>query len=157
MSVRQLQKMIHVGCRELGIDSETRRDMQLVATGKGSMSEMNETDLKKVVDALKQRGFKPHGNSLYKARKGTARGRAHPAATRGDLRLVHVLWRKLGETGALRDPSRAGLNKFIRTRFEGAWKSVPIDVDTLRDHRQISQVINALKDWCAREGVELRR
>ncbi len=78
-------------------------------------------------------------------------------APRGDLRLVHVLWRKLGEVGALREPGRAGLNKFIRSRFGGTWKSVPIDVDTPRDHRRISQIINALKDWCAREGVELKR
>ena len=157
MNTRQLQKMIHVGCRQLGIDRETRHDLQLVATGKTSMSDMTEADLHKVVAALKQRGFKAYGNSHFKARKGAGQKAGRPAAPRADLRLVHVLWRLLGEAGALRDPSRTGLNKFIRVRFEGTWKSVPIDVDTLRDHTQISQIINALKDWCAREGVELNR
>ena len=32
----------------------------------------------------------------------------------------------------LRDPSRKGLNTFIRSRFEQNWDSVPLDVDQLR-------------------------
>lgn len=148
MSIRQLQQKIHVGCRQLGLDRETRHGLQLVATGKSSMSEMDEADLLKVVAALKQRGFKASVNGAKKA---------HKSAPRADLRLVHVLWRLLGEADVLRDPSRAGLNKFIRVQFENTWDSVPIDVDTLRNHKQISQVINSLKAWCARENVELNQ
>lgn len=148
MSIRQLQQKIHVGCRQLGLDRETRHGLQLVATGKSSMSEMEEADLLKVVAALKQRGFKASVNGAIKA---------HKAAPRADLRLVHVLWRLLGEADALRDPSRDGLNKFIRSRFENTWDSVPIDVDMLRSHKQISQIITALKDWCERTGVELNQ
>ncbi|ATF00765.1 Mu-like prophage protein gp16 [Phaeobacter gallaeciensis] len=150
MNARQLQKQIHVACRDLGLDADARHDIQIAACGKASMRDMTAADLKLVVNHLKERGW----NGAVK--QGVKR-RGHKAAPRADLRLVHVLWRLLGEAGALRDPSRAGLNKFIRVRFEGTWKSVPIDVDTLRDHTQISQIINALKDWCAREGVELNR
>lgn len=144
---RQLQKLIHAGCRELGIDADTRRALQLLATGKSSMSEMTEADLRQVVDALKARGFRP-------APGGRKR---HPRAPRADLRLMHVLWSALGRAGALDNPTRAGLNAFVRRRFGGAWGSVPADVDMLRDHEKITAVIRALRDWCDREGVGVDR
>jgi len=100
------------------------------------MTDMTEADLNAVLSRLKQDGFK---TSLS--------GKKHAKASRADLRLVHVLWRKLGEAGQLRDPSRKGLNKFIRARFENAWSNVPADVDMMRDHAEIDQVIQALKSW----------
>ncbi len=148
MTTRRLQKLIHVGCRQLGIDSDTRRALQLVACGKASMTEMDEEDLKQVVDALKARGFAPD------KRAGRKR---YPAAPRADLRLVHVLWGKLGSAGELDQPTRAGLNTFVRTQFAAKWGSVPIDIDTLRDADKINAVVRALKAWCTRAGIELRK
>jgi phage gp16-like protein len=148
MAARHLQKLIHVGCRQLGIDSDTRRELQLIACGKASMTEMDENDLKQVVDALKARGFAPE------VRGGKKR---YPAAPRADLRLVHVLWRKLGDAGELEQPTRAGLNAFVRVQFAGKWGSVPIDIDTLRDADKINAVVRALKAWCRRAGIELRK
>lgn len=142
---RTLQKLIHVGCRELGIDAETRRDLQLVATGKASMSDMTEAELQKVVEALKARGFHPE-------RSG---GFARPVSPRADIRFIHVLWRQLALAGALKVTGRKGLNAFIRARFEKKWGAVPLDVDALRDPAQINDVTRALKDWCARVGVKL--
>ena len=145
MTLRTLQKMIHVGCRELGIDEETRRDLQLVATGKASMADMGEADLRKVVDALKARGFKPEGSAASH----------RPASPRADIRFIHVLWGQLGKAGALKVTGRKGLNAFIRSRFEGKWGAVPLDVDALRDSGQINDVTRALKDWCKRVGVKV--
>lgn len=146
-SARDLQRMIHVGCKQLGIDQDTRRDLQLVATGKASMSEMTEADLQTVVEALKKRGFKTGFNRASKGRR--------IAAPRADLRFVHVLWNLLGEASAIRKPGRDGLNAFVRARFEGKWQSVPIDIDALRDAGQINDVIRALKDMCRRAGVQI--
>ena len=144
MTSRGLQNLIHVGCRELGLDADMRRDLQLAETGKASLSDMTEAELQKVADRLKSLGFRP-----------TARGsgRRHEQAPRADLRLVHALWGALGRAGKLDQPGRAGLNAFIRRRFGASWSSVPADVDMLRDHRQIAAVIEALKSWCDREGV----
>ena len=142
---RALQKLIHVGCRELGIDRDARHDMQLQVVGKASLSDMTEAELEKVVQHLKQAGFNPA------PRKSGAK---HKRAPRADLRLVHVLWAKLGEAGELRDPSRAGLNTFIRKRFGAAWGTVPADVDMLREHMQIDDVIQALKNWGQRAGID---
>ncbi len=147
VATRTLQRMIHVGCKQLGLDEDTRRDLQLVATGKASMAEMTEDDLRRMVDALKQRGFKPSFNRAAKGR--------HAPAPRADIRFVHVLWKLLGEAGALKRPGRDGLNAFIRSRFEKKWQSVPIDVDALRDGGQINDVTRALKDMCKRAGVRV--
>lgn len=142
MTNRNLQRMIHVGCKQRGLDDDMRRDLQLVATGKASMTDMTDAELLLVLAALKQRGFTP----------GFKKPRCAPAP-RADLRLVHVLWGLLGQAGKLQKPGRDGLNAFVRSRFEGKWQSVPIDIDALRDAKQINDVIRALKDWCKREGV----
>lgn len=145
---RALQKLIHVGCRELGLDAETRHDLQLVVTGKESLSEMTEDELNAVVMALRERGFQPT--------RGAGRGHgARPRAPRADVRFCHVMWRLLAEKGAVRRPGPDGLNTFIRARFAKKWGHVPIDIDAMREWSEISDIVDALKDWCLREGIEI--
>jgi len=143
-----LQRVIHVGCKQLGIDSDARHDLQLAVTGHASMSDMTDSDLRKVVEALEKRGF----NAGFKA---TSKGR-RPPAPRADLRFIHVMWKLLGEAGALKVTGRDGLNAFVRASFEGKWQSVPIDIDTLREAGQIDDVVQALKAMCRRAGVALK-
>ncbi|NCM96124.1 MAG: regulatory protein GemA [Rhodobacterales bacterium] len=138
---RSLQRTIHVACKDLGLDDEARRDLQLAATGKASMRDMTEADLRLVIDKLKAAGF-------------TLSPTPRKAAPRADLRLIHVLWAKLAEKGVLERPGRDGLNAFIRSRFEAAWGSVPADIDMLRDHEKIDAVIEALKQWGRRAGID---
>ncbi len=142
---RALQQKIHVGCRQLGMDADARRALQLSVTGKHSMKDMDDTELLMLIKRLQSDGFKPSSRGGNKN---------HKAASRPDLRLIHVLWTKLGETGALRDPSRAGLNTFIRARFGKSWSSVPADVDMLRQWVQINAVIQALKCWGDRAEID---
>lgn len=141
MTDRSLQRMIHVGCKQLGIDNETRRDLQLVVTGKASMSDMTDPEMQQVLAALKARGFK--------GKAGTRR----PAAKRRGARYCHVLWRLLHQAGEAKVAGRDGLNAFIRARFESAWGHVPLDIDMMTEARQINDVIEALKDWCRRAGI----
>ena len=146
----RLVRLVHVGCRELGLDDTTRRELQVIATGKASLREMDAEELDRVVDALKTRGFRPYGDP----RRG---GRGRPAAARPDIRYAPVLWRLLAQAGAVREPGPGGLNAFVRARFGAAWGHVPIDVDALRDERQIADLVEALKAMCRREGIETRR
>lgn len=155
-AARALQQMVHVGCRQLGLDADTRHDLQLAATGKASMSDMTDADLRKVIEALKKRGFEPFGNSYFKGGKKPVQNRMKPAASRADLRFIHVMWKLLGEANALQKPGRDGLNAFIRAQFEGKWKSVPIDIDALREAGQINDVMQALKAMCRRAGIKLQ-
>ena len=145
MAERALQKLIHAGCRELGIDGETRRDLQRLVTGKASMTEMTEADLESMVQALRARGFRPSPGAAPRRR----------AAERGDVRFAHVLWGKLHRAGAVDKAGAAGLNAFIRARFEKSWGAAPIDIDAMRDGKQIATVIEALKAMCARAGIRL--
>jgi len=139
-----LIRKVHVGARQLGIDTETRHLMQIAATGKQSLSDMTEEDLKAVLKVLSNKGFK--------ASKGK-----RPAAPRADLRYAHKLWSMLGEAGALREPGRKGLNAFVRARFGASWGSVPADIDMLTEWAQIRDVIDALKAMCIRAGVEVEK
>ncbi|NIZ13927.1 gp16 family protein [Phaeobacter sp. HF9A] len=139
-----LKRKIHLGCKTLGLDNDARRDLQLVVTGKASMSDMTEEDLKAMVKRLEADGFT--------SSKGT--GKRFKPASRSDLRLVHKLWSELGKAGQLRDKSRAGLNRFIRARFGDHWAMVPADVDMLTDWSQIDAVIQALKSWGQRADID---
>jgi phage gp16-like protein len=140
----RLKKMIFVGCRELSIDTEARHALQLNVCGKASMSDMTEAELNLVLNRLKSDGFKPSSKGRFK----------HKAASRPDLKLVHVLWQKLGQVGVLERPDRSGLNAYIRSQFGDAWSSVPADVDMLRDHTQINAVIQSLKAWGRRAKID---
>lgn len=140
---RALQKTIFVACKELGLDNEARRDLQLQVCGKSSMSDMTDAEMTSVIARLKDDGFAPSGSGQFK----------HPIAPRADLRTIHVLWRVLRDAGELDRPSRAGLNAFVRARFGDAWASVPADIDMLRDADQIEAVIMALKSWIKRKSI----
>ena len=58
---------IHVGCKQLGISSADRKALQLVETGKTSLTEMSEDELDKVLARLKRDGFKPSFKRGFKA------------------------------------------------------------------------------------------
>lgn len=150
-------KLIHVGCRTLGLDQDTRHDLQLVATGKASLTMMSEAELEKVLAALKSKGFTPSaGHGAGDCAKSGGRKPKRQAAARGDVRFCHVLWGKLVLAGAVNLAGAKGLNAFIRVRYAAAWGAVPLDVDQMQDWRQIATVIEALKAMCARTGIDLK-
>ena len=136
-----LIRTIHVGCKQLGIDADTRHELQLRLVGKTSLSDMTDDERQRVLEELKARGFTPSSGRRKQA-------------PRADLRLVHVLWAKLGHGGALKDPARKGLNKFIQKQFGKAWGFVPTDIDALTDHDKIDAVLQALIQWGKREQID---
>lgn len=143
---RTLQRTIHAACRELGIDADARRDVQLAVTGTASMADMTTAQLQAVIAHLKVKGF------AHKPRGG---GRA--PARNAQVRYIHVLWSLLGKAGVLKKPGRTGLNAFIRESFAKAWGAVPLDVDMLEDPAHVRAVTEALKAWCKRVGVEVQK
>lgn len=146
MTTATLKRQIHAACRQLGLDPDTRHELQHEVTGKASLTEMTEAELRLVVSALEKRGFKAGFKPGSKGRR--------PAAPRADLRYVHKLWSLLAQAGAIKQPGRAGLNAFIRARFEAHWGAAPADIDMLRDAGAIRDVIDALKAMCRRAGIE---
>lgn len=143
MTRRNLQRLIHVGAKQLGLDSATRHDLQLRVTGKASMADMSEGDLRSVAAEMKRMGF-----------RADAQGK-RPPARRADIRFCHVMWRLLVQAGEVKVAGAKGLNAFIRARFERTWGMVPIDIDTMTEWEQINDVVQALREWCRRAGVDL--
>lgn len=141
--IRALQRTIHAAAREIGMEAEDRRALQLIATGKPSTATMSEAELGAVLEALKGRGWKPAGHA------------GRPRSERPDIRYIHVLWRLLADAGHVTKDRRA-LNSFIRTRF-GAKGAAILDVDMMRDGPVIAAVTEALKAMCARHGIETAR
>ena len=138
-----LRRQIFVGCRELGLNNDARQALQLAETGKASLRDMSEPELTLVLNRLKKDGFNP-----------VSKGKKFKKSDRKDIRIIHVLWRKIGETGALKDPSRKGLNAFIRSRFSEIWGYEIADVDMLREWKEIDDVIQALKAWAERTNAD---
>ncbi|WP_240920388.1 gp16 family protein [Metapseudomonas otitidis] len=136
----RLIKLIHVGRRELGMDDETYRLMLAGMKGLGgatSTADLTVPNLYRVLEQLKQKGFKVRPN------KNTKR----PLAADPQSKKIRSLWLQLHAIGAVRDPAEEALTKFVHgmTQVEALqWLS----------SEQASQVIENLKKWLARTQRE---
>lgn len=132
----RLIKLIHVARRELCMDDDTYR--LLLAGMKGldgatSTADLSVPNLLKVVEQLKQKGFKPRSNKAGK----------RPLADDVQSKKIRSLWLELHDLGEVRDPSEAALAKFVQsmTRVSALqWLSTA----------QASRVIENLKQWMGR-------
>lgn len=129
----RLIKLIHVARRELRMDDDTYRLM--LAGMKGldgatSSADLSVPNLLRVLEQLKQKGFKVRPNKKSK----------RPLADDEQSKKIRSLWLTLHDLGAVRDPSEEALAKFVlgMTRVVALqWLST----------KQASQVIENLKQW----------
>ena len=129
----RLIKLIHVARRELRMDDDTYRLM--LAGMKGldgatSSADLSVPNLLRVLEQLKQKGFKVRPNKRSK----------RPLADDEQSKKIRSLWLTLHDLGAVRDPSEEALAKFVlgMTRVAALqWLSTD----------QASQVIENLKQW----------
>lgn len=138
----RLIKLIHVARRELQMDDDTYRLMLAGMKGLGgatSTADLSVPNLYRVLEQLKQKGFKARPNKSAK----------RPPAADPQSRKIRSLWLTLRDLGVIRDPSEEALLKFVRGMTE---------VEALQwlTFEQASLVIEAMKKWIARieqEGV----
>lgn len=138
----RLIKLIHVARRELQMDDDTYRLMLAGMKGLGgatSTADLSVPNLYRVLEQLKQKGFKARPNKSAK----------RPPAADPQSRKIRSLWITLRDLGVIRDPSEEALLKFVRGMTE---------VEALQwlTFEQASLVIEAMKKWIARieqEGV----
>lgn len=125
----RLMRAVHAACRQQGLDEEARRDLQLGVVGKASMGDMDAGELARLLARLNRGG----------------RTAARPHAGK-----VLALWWSLHWLGAVDRPDARAVDGFVRRQT---------GVSALRflDHRQAHAVVEALKDWAAREGVDWPR
>ncbi|WP_409284337.1 gp16 family protein [Pseudomonas protegens] len=126
-------KLIHVARREMRMDDETYRLMLSGMTGLDgatSTADLSVPNLQRVLEQLKQRGFKPRPNKA-----GT-----RPRANDEQSRKIRSLWLELHDLGAVRDPSEEALANFVKSMTKVSalqWLNVA----------QASRVIENLKQW----------
>ncbi|MBX3447536.1 MAG: regulatory protein GemA [Parvibaculaceae bacterium] len=141
---KRLIQLIHVAKNERGLDEDAYRDLLERETSKRSCSAMNTTELDKVLAALKRDGFKVKRGprAVEVASEGL---RKRHKLREGQKALATALWISLWQLGAVRNKTDEALDAFVE-RQTGiahlAWLGP----------QQAHRVIEALKDWCAREG-----
>lgn len=124
---------IHSARRQLGLDEDAARDLYERETGKRSLRLMSSGEQGKVLDAMRQAGFKP-----------VKKGVEGPFAKK-----LQALWIDAWNLGIVRDRRDSALIAFVKrqarvehTRF-------------LIDGEDAAKAIDALKAWMTREaGVD---
>ncbi len=137
---KRLIRFVHARARELAIDHDTRRALQVRVTGHASCGDMTVAELERVAGALR--------------RKDKANGTRHAARGDGLPNTAHqgklwALWLSGWHLGVVDTPTEAALVAFIKrqTGLDAArWA---------RDERHSAKAIEGLKAWLAREaGVD---
>lgn len=133
---RSMLAKIHVARKELAIMEDDYRQILVDQTGHLSAKDCTEAQLHKVLDALKAKGFKPKSRS---PRTGKARA-DHPMA-----RKARALWLSLYHLNVVRNADEAALEAF-------AARQLRVDRLQWANQSHSDKLIEALKDWAAREG-----
>lgn len=132
----RLIKLIHVARRELQMEDDTYRLMLAgirELDGVTSTADLSVPNLMKVLDVLKQKGFKVRPNKAGK----------RPKADDRQSKKIRSLWLALHDLGAVRNPSEEALANFVQGRTGVAALQWLTTV-------QASQVIEHLKQWQSR-------
>ena len=150
----RIRRSIFGECRRRGIDQETRHALQVRVTGKSSLTEMNEAEMRRVLSELQggRRQFRAGGRKAGKSVEA-ARGAGGPAKGREVLPAgphrskLRAQWICAFELGIVRDRRDEALAAWIcrQTGLDAAVWATP---------RQTAACIEGLKDWLAREGVD---
>lgn len=141
--VQQARKAWFAACREAKVSDQDRKAIQARICGKDSASSMTARDFTRCIADLKDRG-------LWKPSHARKRAGSRPMAADPQSAKIRALWLALYQLGAVRDPAESALAAFAK-RMTG--------VAALQwlDPAQANRVIEALKDWCAREGFSPSR
>lgn len=128
----RLIKLIHVARRELCMDDDTYRLLLSGMKGLGgatSTADLSVPNLYRVLEQLKQRGFKVRPSKKQR-----------PLAADDQSKKIRALWLTLHGMGEVRDPSEEALAKFVM-------KMTGVQALQWLSSDQASQVIENLKKW----------
>lgn len=136
MTKAKLLQLIHIASKQLRLDEDTYRQMLYAYSGKRSTRDMDIMQLSRVLDAMKQRGWKVKPAKSAKA----------PIIKTDELpqiKKLRALWLTLADNGAVRDRSEKALL---------AWVKRETGIDNLQwlSNDDASQSIEKLKKWLNR-------
>jgi phage gp16-like protein len=139
MASRSNLAKIHIAAKELGLTEDAYRDTLRRITGKDSAHRITDHQAVKVLNHFQSQGWKPRG------RRCSSPGFSIPADPQ--CRKIQALWITLHKAGVIKDGSDKALLSFVkrltrRDRLEWC------------NGQDKFKVIEALKDWAARTGVQ---
>lgn len=136
-------KLIHVARRSLALDDDTYRAfLASVVNGKTSCRDMSDTQLKKVLEALKERGFKPVS-------------KAKPKASSGITGKIRAVWSVMYRQGFVTSNDDSAVDAYVKriTRQKNGGEGVA-KLGWLRDENA-TVVLETLKRWHMRCMLDL--
>ncbi|EEP1936543.1 regulatory protein GemA [Salmonella enterica] len=132
MTKQRLIQLIHIARNDLQMDEDTYRQMLQGLTGKASTKGMDTTQLNRVLESMKKKGFriKPAG----KASSGL------PLDSHPQSKKIRALWLEMAAAGIVRESSEQAL---------ALWVKRETGISALRwlSNDQASNVIEKLKKW----------
>ena len=138
---------IAIAVKQLGLPDESLRDILHRRYGVRSRTQLTEAQLGELVEHFKTLGFREAAPQAQGRKAGRRTKADHPEA-----RKMRALWLTLWHLGAVRDPSETALIAFAK-RVTGG-KLAGISAIQWIKGEQATAVIEALKDWAVREGVD---
>ncbi|EJU0762416.1 regulatory protein GemA [Salmonella enterica] len=136
----KLIQFIHIAKSQMGMDTDTYRQMLLSITGKTSTSDMNPDQLNKVLAAMKAKGF-----FVKPSRKART---TRQLADFPQAKKLRALWLEMYAQGIVRDSSEEALRRWVK-RENGV-----DDLQWLKADKA-SMAIEKLKKWQERELQKL--
>ena len=133
-----LIKLIHVAKTKLGLDDDVYRDILESTTGKTSSKLLTPAQLEAVLDRLKQLGFEVESKDKTGVKN---------LASDAQSKLIRHLWLQLYDAGQVKNGSEKALAKFIENR-------VKVSALQFLSTESADMVINHLRQWCKRCGIE---
>ncbi|EBZ3776814.1 regulatory protein GemA [Salmonella enterica subsp. enterica serovar Minnesota] len=135
--VKSIQ-LIHIAKSQMGMDTDTYRQMLLSITGKTSTSEMNPGQLNKVLAAMKAKGFVVKPSRKVRTTR--------QLADSPQIKKLRALWLEMHQHGKVRDSSEVALQ---------AWVKRETGVDSLKwlEPGMASLCIEKLKKWQKRPSA----
>ena len=134
----KLIQLIHVGKKQLGLDDELYREVLENTTGKSSSKLLTEAQLEAVLDRMKQLGF-----TVESKDKTGVQNLADDVQSK----LIRHLWLQLHSAGQIRNGSEQALAKFVENR-------VHVSALQFLSSKHADMIINHLREWCKRTGIE---
>ena len=141
-----LNRRVWALLRSCGIAEESaQRDLFEGVTGKRSLRDCSEEDLRKVCNQLRQ--YAPPVGETPGSPAGPKRAGTRPRPNSPQAKKARALWLALYHLGEVADPREAALHAFAARQTGLAslsWMTPP----------QLNKVIEALRSWCARAGFD---
>ena len=134
--------LVHMAAKQCGQDEDARRDFLETLTGKRSSADCSIGELERVVQAYTDR---------YGWRKKPSSRKAE--AANGQQLKIRALWASLAALDALDNPSDESLIRFVK-RVTKTKRGLSIDALRFLSAGEATSVIEALKGWLEREGVD---